>query len=83
MVVKIKGILLNRKKKGFEKCWLFKKNTKIWGITSLESVSFMVGWLDGWMDTFFLFHTPVPTRPYTRASRGEPSLRSELEEGDR
>ena len=58
---------------------------KFGGITALGSVSFMVGWLDGWMVgrldgwiPFFFFHTPVPTRPYTRASRGEPSLRSEI-----
>ena len=38
----------------------------------------MVGWLDGWMVGYlFFFHTPVPTRPYTRASRGKTSLRSE------
>ena len=31
------------------------KNTKIGGITPLQSVSFMVGWLDGWMVGYVFF----------------------------
>ena len=34
-----------------------RKNTKIGGITALGSVSFMVGWLDGWMVGYLFFFT--------------------------
>ena len=48
-----------------------------WMVGRLDG--WMVGWLDGWMVGYlFFFHTSVPTRPYTRASRGKTSLRSEI-----
>ena len=53
-----------------------KKNV---GKTALERVSFMVGWkLDGWMDgyVFFFTFTLPPSGRYTRALRGQASLRA-------
>ena len=55
---------------------------KFGGNTALERVSF-VGWwvVDGgwWMvgGVLFFVHTPVQSCPYTQATRGQASLRSE------